>query len=95
MSHEDEVDVEFDDGDSGRIPLSQVRLLPHDYPVTGMKYERFFPLLFPGFYLSLNICSYFSLFFTFFLSIFLLFPGFYFFLSYFFLLFPGFDDFID
>ena len=32
---EDEVDVEFDDGDSGRIPLSHIRMLPQDYPVMG------------------------------------------------------------
>lgn len=27
------VSVEFDDGDSGRIPLSHVRMLPQDYPI--------------------------------------------------------------
>lgn len=27
--------MEFDDGDSGRIPISQIRVLPPDYPVTG------------------------------------------------------------
>ncbi|XP_072042913.1 LOW QUALITY PROTEIN: uncharacterized protein [Amphiura filiformis] len=25
--------VEFDDGDSGRIPLDHIRMLPHDYPI--------------------------------------------------------------
>ena len=34
-SKEDEIDVEFDDGDSGRMPISLIRLLPPDYPVTG------------------------------------------------------------
>ncbi|XP_066292516.1 trinucleotide repeat-containing gene 18 protein-like isoform X5 [Branchiostoma lanceolatum] len=29
------VSVEFDDGDSGRIPLDHVRLLPPNYPVVG------------------------------------------------------------
>ncbi|XP_059350502.1 protein winged eye-like isoform X1 [Daphnia carinata] len=33
VTREDEIDVEFDDGDSGRIPVSQIRLLPPDYPV--------------------------------------------------------------
>ena len=33
--HEDEVDIEFDDGDSGRMPISLLRFLPHNYPVTG------------------------------------------------------------
>lgn len=35
VTYEDEVDVEFDDGDSGRIPLSHIRWLPSDYPVVG------------------------------------------------------------
>ena len=35
VTREDEIDVEFDDGDSGRIPVSQIRLLPPDYPVLG------------------------------------------------------------
>lgn len=29
------VSVEFDDGDSGRIPLSHVRMLPQDYPIVS------------------------------------------------------------
>jgi hypothetical protein len=29
------VNVEFDDGDSGRIHVDDIRLLPPDYPVTG------------------------------------------------------------
>jgi hypothetical protein len=32
---EDEIDVEFDDGDNSRIPVSQIILLPPDYPVLG------------------------------------------------------------
>jgi len=32
---EDELDVEFDDGDSGRITIGQILLLPPDYPVLG------------------------------------------------------------
>lgn len=35
VTREDEIDIEFDDGDSGRIPVNQVRLLPPDYPVLG------------------------------------------------------------
>ena len=35
VTREDEIDVEFDDGDSGRIPVSQIRLLPSDYLVLG------------------------------------------------------------
>lgn len=27
------INVEFDDGDSGRIPLDHIRMLPRDYPV--------------------------------------------------------------
>lgn len=30
------VAVEFDDGDSGRIALEDIRLLPPDYPIIGM-----------------------------------------------------------
>lgn len=30
------VDVEFDDGDSGRILLDHVRILPNDFTVFGM-----------------------------------------------------------
>lgn len=37
VSREDEIGVEFDDGDSGRIPISQIRVLPPDYPITGSK----------------------------------------------------------
>jgi hypothetical protein len=29
------VNVEFDDGDSGRISLDDIRLLPKDYPIVG------------------------------------------------------------
>lgn len=29
------VNVEFDDGDSGRINLDDIRLLPEDYPIVG------------------------------------------------------------
>ena len=29
------VAVEFDDGDSGRIALEDIRLLPPDYPIIG------------------------------------------------------------
>jgi hypothetical protein len=29
------VNVEFDDGDSGRINLDDIRLLPKDYPIVG------------------------------------------------------------
>lgn len=29
------VNVEFDDGDSGRISIDDVRLLPEDYPIVG------------------------------------------------------------
>lgn len=29
------VNVEFDDGDSGRINLDDIRLLPADYPIVG------------------------------------------------------------
>ena len=29
------VNVEFDDGDSGRIHVDDIRLLPQNYPVTG------------------------------------------------------------
>jgi hypothetical protein len=29
------VNVEFDDGDSGRINLDDIRLLPTDYPIIG------------------------------------------------------------
>lgn len=29
------VSVEFDDGDSGRIALEDIRLLPTDYPIIG------------------------------------------------------------
>ncbi|EFX76319.1 hypothetical protein DAPPUDRAFT_322503 [Daphnia pulex] len=41
VTREDEIDVEFDDGDSGRIPVSQIRLLPPDYPVLGKCPIRF------------------------------------------------------
>lgn len=41
VAREDEIDVEFDDGDSGRIPVSQIRLLPPDYPVLGKYPIRF------------------------------------------------------
>lgn len=33
--------VEFDDGDSGRIKLEDIRLLPQDYPIVGMYYLLF------------------------------------------------------
>jgi hypothetical protein len=29
------VNVEFDDGDSGRIHLDDIRMLPHDFPIVG------------------------------------------------------------
>jgi hypothetical protein len=29
------VNVEFDDGDSGRINMDDIRLLPADYPIVG------------------------------------------------------------
>jgi hypothetical protein len=32
---ESSVNVEFDDGDSGRIPLSHIRLLPSDFPLVS------------------------------------------------------------
>lgn len=36
------VSVEFDDGDSGRIALDDIRLLQPDYPVVGMFFFSFF-----------------------------------------------------
>lgn len=32
------VSVEFDDGDSGRIALQDIRLLPPNYPIMGKKF---------------------------------------------------------
>ena len=29
------VEVEFDDGDSGKITIDQLRLLPQDFPIVG------------------------------------------------------------
>lgn len=37
--------VEFDDGDSGRIPLHHIRLLPPDYPIMGKTIMRHIPYL--------------------------------------------------
>lgn len=34
------VNVEFDDGDSGRINLDDIRLLPKDYPIIGRFLNR-------------------------------------------------------
>lgn len=34
------VSVEFDDGDSGRIALEDIRLLPPDYPIIGLFLEN-------------------------------------------------------
>lgn len=34
--------VEFDDGDSGRIALEDIRLLPSDYPIIGKSQFHFF-----------------------------------------------------
>ena len=31
----DLISVEFDDGDSGNIPLEHIRMLPQDFPVQG------------------------------------------------------------
>lgn len=31
--NDDLITVEFDDGDTGRIPLSHIRLLPPDYKI--------------------------------------------------------------
>jgi hypothetical protein len=41
------VNVEFDDGDSGRINLDDIRLLPADYPIVGRfsNYELSFAAL--------------------------------------------------
>lgn len=36
---DDLITVEFDDGDTGRIPLSHIRLLPPDYKIQ-CKYSR-------------------------------------------------------
>ena len=37
--HVSSVNVEFDDGDTGRIPLDHVRLLPPDFPLVS-EYTR-------------------------------------------------------
>ncbi len=32
---DDEIRVDFDDGDAGKIPLDFIRMLPPDFPVQG------------------------------------------------------------
>jgi hypothetical protein len=39
------VNVEFDDGDSGRINIDDIRLLPSDYPVVGRFLNLFWPCI--------------------------------------------------
>ena len=29
------VNVEFDDGDTGKIPIDHIRLIPQDFPIVG------------------------------------------------------------
>ena len=33
--HMHEINVEFDDGDSGKIPLEHIRMLPQNFPIQG------------------------------------------------------------
>ncbi|KAL8599647.1 hypothetical protein ACOMHN_053824 [Nucella lapillus] len=42
--NESSVNVEFDDGDSGRIPISHIRLLPQDFPLVTEEPD---PLFYP------------------------------------------------
>ncbi len=58
VAREDEIGVEFDDGDSGRIPISQIRVLPPDYPISGSKTLIFALIVDRIFYVYFIISSY-------------------------------------